>query len=46
MDPEGYRDEKIVGMGKLKLVDPTSMGYPLVTARPDCGELVIEVRMK
>ena len=42
-DPEGYHDEKIVGMGKLKLVDPTPMAYPVVTARPDQGELTIEV---
>jgi len=31
-------------MGKLKLVDPMSMAYPLITARPDGGALNIEVR--
>jgi hypothetical protein len=43
-EPDGYRDEIVVGMGKLKLVDPTPMAYPLVAARPDGGELVIEIR--
>jgi hypothetical protein len=42
-DPIGYSDEKIVGMGKLKCVDPLPMRYPLATARPDAGELVIEI---
>jgi hypothetical protein len=42
--PEGYADEKIVGMGKLKCVDPMPMKYPLVTAMPEGGALVIEVR--
>lgn len=40
---DGYRDEKIVGMGKLKLVDPMPTRYTLVVARPTAGELVIEV---
>ena len=44
LDPQGYHDEKIVGMGKLKLVDPTPMAYPVVIARPDQGELTIKVR--
>ncbi|MCC6444772.1 MAG: DUF4962 domain-containing protein [Armatimonadetes bacterium] len=46
LDPEGYRDEKIVGMGKLKLVDPMPTAYPLVTVRPENGELVVEIRRK
>jgi len=43
LDPDGYRDEKVVGMGKLKLVDPMPMRYPLIAARPDNGELQVEV---
>jgi hypothetical protein len=41
--PNGYRDEKIVGLGKLKLRDPTPTAYPLVAARPANGELIIEI---
>jgi hypothetical protein len=41
---KGYHDEKIVGMGLLKCVDPMPMAYPKVTADPDGGELAIEVR--
>ncbi len=44
LDPEGYHDEKVVGRGKLRLKDPLPMTYPLVTARPRDGRLVIEVR--
>jgi hypothetical protein len=43
LDPEGFRDEKIVGLGKLKLVDPMPTKYPLLTARPAEGEIVIEI---
>jgi hypothetical protein len=39
----GHRDEKVVGNGKLRLVDPMPMRYPLLIARPDGGELVVEV---
>jgi hypothetical protein len=41
--PNGYRDEKIVGLGKLKLRDPMPTAYPLVAARPAGGELIIEI---
>jgi hypothetical protein len=44
IDPSGYHDEKIVGLGKLKCPDPMPMSYPLLAAQPDQGELVIEVR--
>jgi hypothetical protein len=44
VDPEGYHDQKIVGMGLLKCVDPMPMTYPRVTASPENGELLIEVR--
>ncbi len=44
LDPEGYHDQKVVGMGLLKLKDPLPMTYPTVTASPADGELVIEVR--
>jgi len=35
VEPEGYLDEKIVGMGKLHLVDPMPMRYPLITVEPN-----------
>jgi hypothetical protein len=44
VEPEGYHDEKVVGMGLLRCVDPVPMTYPRVTARPEQGELAIEVR--
>ncbi|MBI2298987.1 MAG: hypothetical protein HYU66_08600, partial [Armatimonadetes bacterium] len=44
LEPAGYHDEKVVGMGLLKLKDPTPMTYALVTARPHGGQLTIEVR--
>jgi hypothetical protein len=43
LEPEGYRDEKVVGMGLLRLQDPLPMTYPLVRARPQGGRLVLEV---
>ena len=39
----GPSDEKVVGNGKLRLVDPMPMRYPLFIARPDGGELIVEV---
>ncbi len=44
VDMEGYHDEKVVGMGLLRLNDPLPMTYPLVKAQPTDGRLVIEVR--
>lgn len=44
MEPDGYHDEKVVGLGLLRLKDPLPMAYPLVTARPSEGALVVEVR--
>lgn len=44
LDPAGYHDEKVVGMGLLRLKDPLPMTYPLVKAQPREGRLVIEVR--
>jgi hypothetical protein len=43
VDPNGYHDEKVVGMGKLRMKDPMPMTYPLITARPAGGKLIIEV---
>jgi hypothetical protein len=43
LDPEGYHDEKVVGMGLLRLKDPLPMAYPLVKARPQDGRLVLEI---
>jgi hypothetical protein len=45
LDPKGYRDEKVVGMGRLKLVDPLPMTYPLIKARPKGRRLEVEVRL-
>jgi hypothetical protein len=41
VDPQGQRDEKVVGLGKLKLVDPLPKIYPVVTAIPDDGMLTV-----
>jgi hypothetical protein len=44
VEPDGFVDEKIVGMGKLKLVDPLPKRYPLVTVEPDeNGDIVVRV---
>ncbi len=43
-DPAGYQDEKVVGLGLLRLRDPLPMTYPLVTAEPADGQVVIVVR--
>lgn len=45
LDPNAYHDEKVVGMGRLRLKDPCPMVYPLVTAEPQDGRLVLEVRL-
>jgi hypothetical protein len=45
VDQNGYHDEKVVGMGRLKLVDPLPMTYPLIRARPQARHLKIEVRL-
>ena len=45
VDPEGYHDAKIVGMGLLKCVDPCPMAYPQITAVPADGELTFVVRL-
>jgi len=44
VDPTGYVNERIVGMGKLKCIDPLPSKYPLVVVRPDDGEIELEVR--
>lgn len=45
VDANGYHDEKVVGMGKLKLEDPLPMTYPLVKAQPRGRRLEVEVRL-
>jgi hypothetical protein len=42
-DPQGHHPELITGMGKLKVEDPAPVKYPLVTATPENGELIIDV---
>jgi hypothetical protein len=44
-EPEGHYSEKVVGMGKLKLVDPRPIRYPLITARPYDSELVVKIEI-
>jgi len=41
--PAGYHDEKVVGLGLLRLQDPAPMVYPLVRVRPDQGRLEVQV---
>lgn len=41
--PRGYTEEKIVGMGKLLLVDPLPTTYPVTTVAPVNGRVVIEI---
>lgn len=44
MDPTGHRDEKIVGMGKLKCVDPSPQHYPLIRVLADAAaEMRVEI---
>jgi len=43
-EPEGYRDEIVVGLGKLHLKDPHPTTYPLIKAQPRDGRLIVEVR--
>ena len=43
LDPAGYHDEIVVGLGLLRLKDPLPMTYPLVKAQPHAGRLVVEV---
>ena len=44
VDPTGYVNKRMVGMGKLKCIDPVRSKYPLVLVRPDDGEMELEVR--
>jgi hypothetical protein len=44
LDAEGYHDEKVVGLGLLRLRDPLPMTYMLIKAQPENGRLEIEVR--
>ena len=45
VDPNGYHDEKVVGMGQLRLVDPLPMTYPLVKAQPREQRIEVEIRL-
>lgn len=44
VEMDGYHDEKVVGMGLLRLQDPLPMSYPLIRAQPAEGRLVVEIR--
>ena len=44
LEPDGYHDEKVVGMGLLRLKDPLPMSYLLIKARPEAGRLEMRVR--
>ena len=44
VEPDGYHDEKVVGMGLLRLKDPLPMKYMLVKAQAEDGRLEIVVR--
>ena len=41
--PRGYTEEKVVGMGKLVLVDPLPTTYPVTTIAPEKRRVVIEI---
>jgi hypothetical protein len=43
VDPQGYKDEKVVGLGKLSLKDPRPMSYTLVRVQPQGNRLEIKV---
>jgi hypothetical protein len=42
-EPEGHLDWKITGMNLLKCDDPMPMHYPLITAEPEDGELMLDI---
>jgi hypothetical protein len=42
-EPEGHLDWKVTGLNLLKCNDPMPMHYPLVTAQPEDGELVLDI---
>ncbi|MBM3477345.1 MAG: DUF4962 domain-containing protein [Armatimonadetes bacterium] len=44
LEPDGYHDEKVVGLGLLRLKDPFPMSYPLIKAQPEAGRLEVVVR--
>ncbi|MFA5865682.1 MAG: DUF4962 domain-containing protein [Phycisphaerae bacterium] len=44
LDPSGYRDEIVVGLGKLKLVDPHPTVYPLIKVSPASGKIIIQIK--
>ncbi|MGD9496651.1 MAG: hypothetical protein AB7Y46_10135 [Armatimonadota bacterium] len=45
VEPDGYLDEKVVGMGKLHLADPMPMRYPRITVEPNAeGVVHLQVR--
>ncbi|MHB0938016.1 MAG: DUF4962 domain-containing protein [Armatimonadota bacterium] len=45
-EPEGHLDWKITGLNLLKCNDPMPMHYPLVTAEPEDGELVLDISLR
>ncbi len=45
-DPQGYADEILVGMGKLKLFDPLDKKFPLIKVCPAEDEIIFEIRTR
>ena len=44
LEPDGLREELVVGMGKLPLADPCPTTYPAYTLVPQGGELDFEIQ--
>jgi len=42
---DGYRPTHAVGNGKLALIDPMPMQYPVVRIEPEEGEVVLEIQV-
>lgn len=45
VEPGGFRPPHVVGMGKLFLVDPQPIQYPVIHVAPEGGVVEIEVRL-
>ncbi len=45
VEPTGYRPPHVVGMGKLFLVDPQPIEYPVIHVTPDSGVVAFELML-